>query len=392
MSPARRFVFAGVLALLAWAGWQLVAHRHAERDASAALAEANARLRAGDADGAARIARGALTQAPGQGRAFGILARALDDETDDPASRQRYAIAARRAPRDAGVRVALAADALEGGDHAAALVQLDALLTIAPSRRQDLFGAIAQLCDDPDFADALAAHLAHRPRWRAGALRAIADTARPEAKDRLYGALRAAGDLGPDEAARWIEGMLREGRWGDAYARWFAGIDPAPSRLPVPWNGDFAAPIGGAGFDWRLRPTAGVATQRVRTSSGHALRLRFIGRPVARTGLEQPLLLAPGPHVLHWRARTDDLRSDQGLAWELACARGRAIARGAAVRQAEAWTERALAFEVPERDCDGQWLRLVNPAPRGVAQIVRGELLVSDVRISAGGEQNPHSP
>ena len=106
---------------------------------------------------------------------------------------------------------------------------------------------------------------------------------------------------------------------------------------------------------------------------------------MGNTGLEVPLLLAPGDHVLRLRARTQGLRSDQGLEWQLVCGDGRTrIASGARVREAAAWTQLELAFTVPAGEgCEGQWLRLVNPAPRGVAQTLRGELHVADIRIES---------
>ena len=104
---------------------------------------------------------------------------------------------------------------------------------------------------------------------------------------------------------------------------------------------------------------------------------------MANTGLEVPLLLAPGEHVLRLRARSAGLRSDQGLEWRLVCSDGRTrIASGARMRGARDWVDLELPFTVPEGEgCEGQWLRLVNPAPRGVAQTLRGELQLADVRI-----------
>ncbi|HRP87579.1 MAG TPA: hypothetical protein PLS34_08670, partial [Gammaproteobacteria bacterium] len=205
-----------------------------------------------------------------------------------------------------------------------------------------------------------------------------------EGADHVHGAMRAHGGLSAAETARWIDGMLRDGRWGSAYARWVSGLDDAPERLPVPWNGDFGREPSSSGFDWRVRRTPGVLFDRVALDGGgHAARLRFLGRPVARPGLEIPLLLAPGDHVLRLRAGSDGLRSDQGLAWSLSCGDGRTrIAEGARLREAAAWTPLELAFTVPDTDgCEGQWLRLLNPAPRGVGQTLRGEIQLTDVVI-----------
>ncbi len=87
--------------------------------------------------------------------------------------------------------------------------------------------------------------------------------------------------------------------------------------------------------------------------------------------------------MLRLRARTEGLRSDQGLEWRLSCSDGRTpIASGARVREARDWVQLELAFTVPEGEgCEGQWLRLVNPAPRGVAQTLRGEVHYADIHV-----------
>ncbi|MEN1959475.1 hypothetical protein WCE41_03910 [Luteimonas sp. MJ246] len=384
MTPVRWLAFAALILALIATGVGLLATRGAQDRITAHLAAAEAALREGDASRAAAIARSVLEREPARGRAFGILARAQDDGADPEAVRIRYQVAARRAPRDPGVRGWLATHALESGDYPAAVDHLDALITVAPAQRKALLDLISQLAQDSDFADALANHLVQRPLWRTPILRAAAASALPDAADNLHGALREQGGLQDEEIARWINGMLRDGRWGSAYARWVSGLEGEPGRLPVPWNGDFGRPPSSAGFDWHLRRTPGVLFDRIDLAGGgHAARLRFLGRPVARPGLEVPLLLGPGEHVLGLRARTNALRSDQGLEWTLTCSDGRTrIAQGARIRQSREWTPLELRFTVPEGEaCEGQWLRLANPAPRGVAQTLRGELHLADIVI-----------
>src|SRR5690606_8668786 len=177
---------------------------------------------------------------------------------------------------------------------------------------------------DRGFADALAAHLAEQPRWRALLLRSAQRSEAPGAADNLHAALRQRGALTPAESARWIDGMLADGRWGTAYAYWVGDLGQAPAALPLLFNGDFGRPISNRGFDWRLRRTNGVVAGRVEVpGGGHALRLTFLGRNVGRTGREQPLLLAPGRYRLGFRARTRGLRSHRGLEWQLTCSDNR---------------------------------------------------------------------
>lgn len=378
-------VFAALLALLALAAVAIpVSQRAAERP-DELLQEVAHQMQDGRPADAAAGARELLRRAPAHGPAFGLLAQALDGEGGPAANLARYEAAARRAPRDARVRGWLATHHLQAGDFPAAIEHLHALHAVAPAQRRLLMPVLVQLSHDPAFAEALAAHAADRPQWRGTILRAaIAARDIPEAADNLHGALRRQGKLTPAEIDRWIDGMLAAGRWGAAYARWFSGLSDPPTQLPVPWNGDFSAAPTSTGFDWRVRRTTGVVFDRVALAEGgHAARLSFHGRQVGNAGLEVPLLLAPGRHRLELRARTDGLRSEQGLSWILVCADGRRLGEGLRLRQASGWNPHAWEFEVPVERCEGQWLRLVNPAPRGFAQVLRGGVQFTNITVTA---------
>lgn len=381
MSRALRWLlFAALLLALVVAGASLLARRG---DADP-LAQARARLDAGDNPGAARLAREALARDPGRGRAFGVLARALAGEGSEAEVLARYQVAARRAPRDVHVRGWLALHHLKAGEFPAAMTHIDALLTVSPASRDTVLPMVTQLAQSADFADALAEHLAREPRWRTAMLRALASKEAPAgAADKVFGALNRRGALSRAEFDRWLDGMLASGRWGAAYAHWVGSLGDAPGRLPLLYNGDFARPPSGGGFDWRLRRIRGVVPGRIALpAGGQGVRLSFLGRAVGPTGLEHPLLLAPGHYRLAVRASAGDLRSERGLAWDLVCGDNRTrIARGAELRDGQGWDTATLDFEVPATGCDGQWLRLVNPAPSGVAQVLRGDVRIAEVRL-----------
>lgn len=384
MSRVRWVVFAALLALLVLAAVAIpVSQRAAERP-QALLQQSARHMQEGRPADAAASARELLRRAPAHGPAFGLLAQALDGEGGPAADLARYEAAARRAPRDARVRGWLATHHLEAGDFPAAIEHLHALHAVAPAQRRLLMPVLVQLSRDPAFAEALAAHAADRPQWRGTILRAaIAARDIPEAADNLHGALRRQEKLTTAEIDRWIDGMLAAGRWGAAYARWYSGLANPPAQLPVPWNGDFSAAPTSTGFDWRVRRTTGVVFDRVALAEGgHAGRLSFHGRQVGNTGVEVPLLLAPGRHRLQMRARTEGLRSEQGLSWILLCAGGPRLGEGLRLRQASGWNTHAHEFEVPADRCEGQWLRLVNPAPGGFAQGLRGEVQFTDIGIT----------
>ncbi|HST45118.1 MAG TPA: hypothetical protein VLK29_07830 [Luteimonas sp.] len=391
---ARGLVLALLVLLLAAVGAWRIAMPHVSENrpgaspsgATIGLQTARTALAAGDHAAAIAHARAVLAEEPLRGAAFAVLAEAMAGQGSDAEVLARYRIAVRRAPRDVHVRTWLATRFLKAGDYGQALVHLDALLTLSAASHDVLLPMLAQLAQDPGFAKALAIHLGEHPRWRTRILRAVArDTG--ARGDHLFAALRRHGGLTADEEARWMDGMLKSGRWGSAYARWASGL-AAAGTVPLLHNGGFEQRPSSSGFDWHVRRVKGVVFRHGGTEAAGGARLTFLGRAVADTGLGHPLLLAPGRYRLSVRAKAPDLRSDQGLDWRVVCADGRTEAgRGARIERASGWVVVQMDFAIPAAGCEGQWLRLVNPAPAGMAQVVRGELHLQQVAIARLGAE-----
>ena len=385
----------------AWAGWRVLGQLQAERyantnparalrwqpeDPRALLALAERQLAGGHLSDARATARRLLAHEPLQGEAFRILAEASERSGDRAEALGLYRIAARRAPRDQAARIWLARHALQQGHLAEALVQIDALLRMSPRRSDVLFPALVQLAQDPAFAEALAQTLAHDPPWRNGLMARLRDPRRgnPQAAGLVMQALQARGALADDDYARWLDSLIAQGRWGEAYARWAGRAVKIDGRLPRLYNGDFSLDPTNAGFDWRTRRVPGVLLQFEPAAGqpGQAAYFQFLGRRIPSAGLEQPLLLAPGRYRLAFRVRSQALRSEMGLQWQLACA-GPAgvVARSDAIDGNQGWREMHMEIGIPEAGCPGQWLRLVNPVPAGPAQRIEGQLWVADMQL-----------
>src|SRR5690606_24598418 len=299
MTRGSRTVLAVVAAaLLASVGWRLVQVTRADelalRDPEAALALEPGHPRAllalawrqyrqGDDAAASATARRLLQVEPGQGAAFAVLALAAERQGADNAT-ELMEIALRRAPRDRELRTQAAAAAFRASDLATGLAHLDALLRLAPERRETLFPALVQQAADPRFGDALAEVLATSPRWRRGFLRWLEREGSPEALDAVYGGLQQRDSVSDAEVARWLDRMLSDGRWGQAYAHWFSRLDQSGEPLPPLYNGGFERDPSQLGFDWRNTRAAGVFTdlEPARGAGGErAAHFHFIGREAA---------------------------------------------------------------------------------------------------------------
>lgn len=401
-TPVRAVIAVVGIVVLAWIGWTLVhatrADLLAQSDPEAALRIApdhpQALLRLawkqlgrGDNDAATATARHVLAVEPGQGDAFAVLALAAmrRGDADAPALAR---IALQRAPRNRDLRATEAAALLKQGDLPAAMAQIDALLRLSPSRGQTLYPALVQQAQDKHFAEALGAVLAKDPPWRPAFLRVLDKEATSTAVDQIYAWLQQHGELSKDETGRWLDRMLADGRWGDAYAHWVGTLGANASRLSPVHDGGFADEPSGQGFGWRNVASRGVFTD-IEAGAGpdgsRAAHMHFIGRPAARGNLRQALLLAPGTFRLSLKARSEFLHSDQGLQWVARCDRGPAIATLEVPDGNAGWRMLSADFEVPSEHCPGQWLELVNPAVRGSAQNVSGDLWIDDVAITPVG-------
>jgi len=409
MTAMMRGIVMGAVCLLAVvAGWRIIGQMQAEQltadDPQAALqwsaqfspallALAERHLAAGRLEAAEAMARRVLQQSPLQGQAFRILAQVAERRGDQAQALRLYQIAARRAPRDVLARVWLVRHDLESGHYTDALDHIDRLLRLAPQRGASIFPVLVQMAREPIFSDALAQTLARNPPWRDGLLAVLRDPqhGNPEAAGRLMEALQTRGGLTAEEYDRWLDSLMAQGRWGEAYARWAGSVPKPDGRLPLLYNGDFHQVPSDAGFDWRIQRVPGVLLDFVPVAGvrGQAAYLTFLDRRIPDTGLRHPLLLSPGRYQLRLRTRAVALDGELGLQWQVVCAGPAGVlARSEPLRGNFGWRQVRLDFEVPAQGCPGQWLRLVNAVPDGAAQRISGEFWVTDMSICPDSELN----
>ena len=406
MKPWLRAMVMGVVVLFAAvAGWRIFGQMQAERHASTAperalqwrpndpqalLAIAERQLKAGELTQAAATAKQLLSHEPLQGRAIALLAEVAAKQGRKDDALRMFQIAERRAPRDATTSLWLAQYYTGQGDYDAAMLRLDRLLRFSPRRSAAVYPALMQLAQDEAFAKALARTLQSKPPWRAGFLARMQHpkTGNAVASGRVMQALYESDNLEPKEYARWLDSLMTQGRWGEAYARWSGDAAKVNGRLPFVYNGDFSLPVSDAGFDWRLRRVPGVILkfETATGANGPAAYFRFLDRRAASGGLEQPLFLPPGQYRLNFRARAQALRAEIGVRWVVACDGGAGvIGRSDPIEGNVPWREFNATFTVPEARCSGQRLQLLNAVATGAAQRIAGDLWIDDVGIERVG-------
>jgi tetratricopeptide (TPR) repeat protein len=402
MNPATRVLAWGALALIAGlVAWRVVATGMSDRLASehpqqalkwdrgnpVALSNlAEQQLDSKDTKAARASALQLLAREPLAGQGFAVLARLAEMEGDSARAMLLTTIALRHAPRSVDARAWLADQQLQQGHFAEAFESIDRILRIAPEQWQGLFPLLIKVSENPDLADALAAKLTEKPPWRGSFIETLMSGATPEAYDQIFASLKRRNDLDPAETRRWIERLARDGRWGEAYARWAGQLDLAASkRLSWIYNGGFESAPTGYGFDWRIGDSAGVIIERtgVAGSDGSfALSLVFLGRRVDAIPIKQWLLLPPGKYRLRFRAKAQDVRSDRGLRWTIHCQGSDAeLAKSESLNGSFDWGDRVADFDVPVEGCQTQEIELKNAGADGAGKIVAGTILFDDLRV-----------
>ncbi len=361
--------------------------RHANPEALSRLA--TARIEAGDLAGAEGFANRLLEAAPADGRGYRLLAQVAEARGQQDRTAALYAIAARRAPGDLQARAWLAQHALATGHYRVALQHIDRVLRMSGQAQGRLFPVLAKLAEDAEFADALSQVLASRPPWRDGLLATLHAVDQPgtRAADQVLTGLQRRNALDPKTSQAWIEALIRQGRWGEAFARWARPHVAAGRRLPLLFNGDFAYEPQDAGFDWRIPSVAGALVSIEPVESGGALHLRFLGRRVPGGPLaSHALMLAPGEYQLKWRERMDALRADEGLSWRVSCAgQPQPLAEADSTLGSHPWKVQLLTFTVPAGDCVGQWLHLSSTGDAGAGQVMSGDAWYSALQLTKEG-------
>lgn len=403
MSRTARYAgWAIALVIVAVLGWRIVATRVSDSLASSAptealawdahnpdalLALAQQQLADKHPDAAAATAGALLRAAPLQADALTVLARAALAHGDNATAARLFPLALRRAPRNQYARGWMIGNALQHGDYPAALHNIDVLFGFAPQHEAALIPLLVQVADhDPAFATALGQHLTTHRYWRSGLLDELLAHASDATVDAVFIAMQSGGTpLDDADAGRWLARLQKDGHWGEAYSLWVGRLKlPPGASLPAVYDGGFEQPATGIGFDWSMRGEPGVDIQRVPIASDDwVAQVTFRNRRADDMGFQQLLLLAPGRYTLTFRARAENLRSDQGMEWDIYCVAGGApIAQSPRLEDSFDWKSVSVDFTVPATHCPAQRLQLVNPGAGGSGKVASGTLWFDDFKLT----------
>lgn len=395
-----------VFLVLIWCGWRIIndttAFTGARIDPEGALsAKANspealvalaeqrlvAASSSSEIDDAAKFAQAALISNPLEERAVRVLAFAADLKGDDDRAKELMKAANDRSRRDEAVQAWLFNQAITSGDIGGALDHADALFRINLKPDADVLRTLARLVVDEKARPIIAERLATGVPWRPALLNTLAQEIDPAITYAFFDEL-GQSPRPPDnmELRPFIETLISRRNYDLSYLVWLHFL-PAERRqvLPYVYNGDFEFPITQLPFDWNYRDPPGARTGIVILPDpgiGHALRIEFADTRVDYHNLSKVLMLAPGHYVFGGMAKADQLESERGLLWRIACAgSGAKIGETAAVKGTFAWGSFSLAFDVPDENCRAQTLTLALDARVALDQQIGGEVWYDNLAI-----------
>ena len=337
---------------------------------------------------ASEMALSALGADPLEGRAYRVLGEIAEQRGDLSAALQRYQIASIRSPRDLPTHFWLERHYLSKGQLVPALQQADLLLRIEPRTKDSQFPLLQSLAALPQAHVALAKLLAQHPPWRETFVVGLSAQAQDSvAIAPFMGRLRLSpAGLFQAELHAWMERLIKEQRWGEAYLTWASTLpSEQQSELGNLFNGGFEREPSNSGFDWRFDRVGGAYIEReagAGVTGDFALRISFEGRRVPFKNVRQLLALSPGRYRLSGRGRADGLRSERGLVWSVFCAdTNLSLADTDPLTGQGPWRPFFKEFVVPAEGCGGQWLQLAVPARIAAEQRIGGRAWFDDLRI-----------
>jgi hypothetical protein len=338
----------------------------------------------------------ALASEPTSERAMRLMAVLAEQSGDKARAIELYRVAARRSLHESYAVFRMLMHSIEAGDWKTSVAYADTMMRT----RLDLVGPlgplIARLVETDAARPHLIEHMAARPNWRQPIFEAMLPsvTNHNAVLDLILGLGRQGSPLTHVEMFGYLQFLLGKGQYDVAYYAWLQQLPP--EQLAVAgniFNGSFDLVGGGLAFDWAIQSGPSFSASLVtlpEQGPSRALKIEFGSGRVRIGAVQQLLVLAPGRYRLTARVR-GEMQARKGLQWQIACFTlddGRTLGVTTPfIGTQRTWRELSLSFEVPEKHCQSQRLRLVHDAQYSAEQFASGTLWYDDFRIFAEPQQ-----
>lgn len=316
---------------------------------------------------------GAIRERPSDGRMLATLGLLFEQRQALEKATRAMQYADTLAPDRVVVQLEVAAYWARRGDLERYLRHLIHILNLRYDYGDRLHPVLLKLVDNPSAATevrrVLSTSLANDgvSWWRRFFVYAVAPHAQHLDTVRMLYQIRSQAGLPREDNRERVvfqNRLEKEGEWTEAYFTWLNALDKEHlAQLGNLFNGGFELPLSNEGFGWRAWNRKGVEADTAVTSgvSGHkALRVSYNKYTNSRDGVGQTLMLSPGRYELTGRVRTDGLRTESGVRWEVQCGLGgwQRLGETVGFNGTRSWHGFSASFEVPEEGCRVQRMHL----------------------------------
>lgn len=311
-------------------------------------------------------------------------------------------------PAHAYTRAYLADYWLKQNDLEKVLHEWNTLLIHNPATQEKLFPILQQLANDGTGAKLLRPYLRTPPSWwKRFFAYLINKNPSIEPIGALYQArLDAGGTIDPYERRLYVQRLIKEQRWEDAYIAWLSGLNEQQIRLSgFLYDGGFEDGVLNTGFDWTFiknRNITLITESTIGMKGMKALHLTLSNRePVNFAHLLQYLKLAQGNYLVRFSSRVDNIQNPEGLKWRVRCyPSNKLLGESSAIKEKSQWSNNEFSFSLPDlapSECGLQLLRLEASSTYKHQQSFRGSLWFDNMSIvkansSETSKQIPNQP
>jgi hypothetical protein len=353
------------------------------------LLNAASDLLSSDPHQAESLLRQAIQEDLADGRNWMALALLYEKRGDANRARLAVARAIELSPMQSGVQLDAGAFWLRHNRADLAIKNWDHALRMRSELQSTIFPVFLRIAENPRLRPFFAPVVAEEPRWWKGFYQyASANGLSLDAVRDLYHMREKAGGKSiSDERKSLLARLQKEGRWLEAYFIWLNSL----SREQVGsvgnlYNGNFEQGISNEGFDWIAPKVHGAVVEvapTYGTTGSKALHVEMDGQRLRFQHLYQYLMLDPGKYYLRGRVRLDSLQSEKGLQWVVRCIQSPAEPLGTSEYfvGTEQWKHFSSNFEVPEKGCPVQVLRLELGGQSALDFIAEGSIWFDDMEI-----------
>jgi len=196
----------------------------------------------------------------------------------------------------------------------------------------------------------------------------------------------SSGNIEQKTAFHYVDYLMGQKAFLLARKVWKAAVG---ADQPLLYNGDFAKPIHGSGFGWRIPKTKGVSWKK--GEYGIGLEITFDGTENPYFQMSQILPLNPGKYVLNGSMETDDLTTDQLPFWKIQGVQCEGLnEKSEMVLPNQHATDFILPFVVPE-NCELVRIALIRNTSNHFDNKISGKITAANLNIRQGDARSSAS-